>query len=200
MQKLWLKQKQIKKIALSCITDFIPLHCAGMAPGLKIWGGEKKCVCGGGHILPILVEIGLTGLSKSGGCLPPRPPVSPSLVSAALVWRWVSYEKAVKLYCCQFVCSQYLGWIQFSFEAGHVKVCGKFKQFFLRQWTWQRKRCQRWLNFRKFSLWLKSPKMGAKAHTPEHLFFYLDSTQGSDLAHILWDLSQNEKILRLRHL
>ena len=43
-------------------------------------------------------------------------------------------------------------------------------------------------------------KMGAKAHTPERLFFRLDSTQGSDLAHILWDLSQNENFLILSHL
>ena len=39
---------------------------------------------------------------------------------------------AVSLYVV-YVCSQYLGWIQFYFEAGHVKVCGKFKQFILRQ-------------------------------------------------------------------
>ena len=43
-------------------------------------------------------------------------------------------------------------------------------------------------------------KMGAKAHTPEHLLFYLDSAQGSDLAHIFGDFSQNEKLLRLSHL
>ena len=69
--KLRIRKALKNPIALPCITDFTPLHCAGMAPGLKIWGGEKKCM-GGGHILPTLVEIGLTGLTKSGGgaCAP----------------------------------------------------------------------------------------------------------------------------------
>ena len=38
---------------------------AEMAEGLKIWGGDYLC---GGHYLPYLVEIGLTGLPK---CPPP---------------------------------------------------------------------------------------------------------------------------------
>ena len=45
-----------------------------MAESLKIWGGEKKC---SGHNLPLLVEIGLTNLPKSGDAKA-LPPVAPS--------------------------------------------------------------------------------------------------------------------------
>ena len=41
-----------------------------------------------------------------------------------------------------------------------------------------------------FSLWLKSPKMGAKLQ-PWAFFLYVDIAQGCDLAHIYGYLSEN---------
>ena len=52
----------------------------------------------------------------------------------------------------------------------------------------------------KISLSLKSPKMVAKVHIAEHIFFYLDSAQGSDLEPIFKELSQIEFVLTLSYL
>ena len=44
----------------------------------------------------------------------------------------------------------------------------------------------------RFSLWLKSPKKGAKNYLEHHS--RKKNAQDSDLAHFLGDLSQNEKL------
>ena len=51
-------------------TNQISSWLSGRAEGLEIWGGQYLC---GGHNLFPLVEIGLTGLPKSGMCAPPPP-------------------------------------------------------------------------------------------------------------------------------
>ena len=47
-----------------------------------------------------------------------------------------------------------------------------------------------------FSLWLKSPKTGAKDH-PGHYLQKRENSQDSDLVHFLGDLSQMKNFLRL---
>ena len=51
-------------------TNQISSWLSGRAESLEIWGGQYLC---GGHNLFPLVEIGLTGLPKSGMFAPPPP-------------------------------------------------------------------------------------------------------------------------------